>query len=128
MKNVFVRLFVIGFFVANIALGFSSQTTTVNWSCENILVLTPQVWSDTFTKKYNDTSELAQDRAAKIWANCKSESNQALLKNRPKSKARLNKLNALEFQFMADEANLASLKAGGGTLFGHGILEYTSKP
>jgi hypothetical protein len=128
MKNLPVRLFVIGLFVANIALGFSSQKSTVNWSCENTLRFTPQGWSDVFTKKYNDTSELAQDRAAKSWAACKSDSNQALLKSRPKSKARLNKLSALEFQFMADETDLASgggmYRSEGGTLYRHGLARF----
>jgi hypothetical protein len=128
MKNLPVRLFVIALFVANIALGFSSQKSTVNWSCESILRLTPQGWSDVITKKYNDTSELAQDQAAKGWASCKSDSNQALLKSRPKSKARLNKLSALEFQFMSDETNLASgggmYNLGSGTLYRHGFARF----
>ncbi len=121
MKNSPVRLFVIGLFVASLALGFSSQTQAFSLPCNKVLKLTPQAWSDLFTEKSNDTSELAQDQAASIWTDCKSNSNQALLKSRPKSKARLNKLSALEFKFMADEATLASLKAGGGTLYRHGI-------
>ncbi len=124
MKNLAVRLFVIGLFVANIAPCFSSATSEVNWSCANILRLSPQAWSNAFTKQYKDTSELAQDRAASIWANCKSVSNQALLKSRPKSKARLNKLSALEFQFMKDETDLAFLEAGGGTLYRHGFARF----
>ncbi len=124
MKNFVVRLFVVALFVANIALGFSSATSEVAWTCKNLLTLTPQAWSDVFTKKYGDTSELAQDRAASIWANCKSVSNQALLKSRPKSKARLNKLSALEFQFMKDETDLASLEARGGTMYQHGFARF----
>jgi hypothetical protein len=124
MKNLPVRLFVIGLFVASIALGFSSQTQAFSLPCNKVLKMTPQAWSDLLTKETNDTSELAQDQAAKTWADCKSVSNQALLKSRPKSKARLNKLSALEFQFMADEATLGSLKAGGGTIYTHGLARF----
>jgi hypothetical protein len=124
MKNLPVRLFVIGLFVASLALGFSSQTQAFSLPCNKVLKMTPQAWSDLLTKETNDTSELAQDQAAKTWADCKSVSNQALLKSRPKSKARLNKLSALEFQFMADEATLGSLKAGGGTIYTHGLARF----
>jgi hypothetical protein len=124
MKKSPVRLFVIGLFVASLALGFSGQTQAFSSPCDNVLKLTPQAWSELFTKESNDTSELAQDQAASIWTNCKSGSNQALLKSRPKSKARLNALSALEFQFMADESTLATLKAGGGTLYTHGLARF----
>jgi hypothetical protein len=124
MKKLPVRLFVIGLFVASIALGFSSQTQAFSLPCDKVLKLTPQAWSDLFTKESNDTSELAQDQAASIWADCKSGSNQALLKSRPKSKVRLNALSAFEFQFMVDESTLASLKAGGGTLYTHGLARF----
>jgi hypothetical protein len=124
MKNLPVRLFVIVLFVANIALGSSSQAQAFSLPCNKVLKMTPQVWSDLMTKENNDASELVQDQAAKTWADCKSRSNQALLKSRPKSKARLNKLSALEFQFMADEATLGSLKAGGGTIYTHGLARF----
>jgi hypothetical protein len=124
MKNLPVRLFVIALFVANIALGFSSLTSNPAFSCSDALRRTPQAWSEFYTVEHSDTSELAQDQAAAIWADCKSRSNQALLKSRPKSKARLNKLSALEFQFMKDETNLALLKAGGGTLYQHGFARF----
>jgi hypothetical protein len=124
MKNLPVRLFVIALFVANIALGFSSLTSNPAFSCSDALRRTPQAWSEFYTFKNSDTSELAQDQAAAIWADCKSRSNQALLKSRPKSEARLNKLSALEFQFMADEATLGSLKAGGGTIYTHGLARF----
>jgi hypothetical protein len=124
MKNLPVRLFVIVLFVANIALGFSSLTSNPAFSCSDALRRTPQAWIEFYTVKNFDTSELAQDQAAKTWADCKSRSNQALLKSRPKSKARLNKLSALEFQFMADEATLGSLKAGGGTIYTHGFARF----
>jgi hypothetical protein len=124
MKNPPLRLFVIGLFVANIALGFSSLTTNPAFSCSDALRRTPQAWSEFHTVEHSDTSELAQDQAAALWASCKSRSNQALLKSRPKSKARLNKLKSLEFQFMKDETDLASLKAGGGTLYRHGLARF----
>jgi hypothetical protein len=124
MKNLPVRLFVIALFVANIALGFSSLTSNPAFSCSDALRRTPQAWIEFYTVKNFDTSELAQDQAAKTWADCKSRSNQALLKSRPKSKARLNKLSALEFQFMTDEATLGSLKAGGGTIYTHGLARF----
>jgi hypothetical protein len=124
MKKSPVRLFVIGLFVASLASGFLSQTQAFSLLCDNVLKLTPQAWSELFTRKSNDTSELAQDQAASIWTDCKSGSNQALLKSRPKSKARLNALSALEFQFMSDESTLASLKAGGGTLYTHGLARF----
>jgi hypothetical protein len=124
MKNLPVRLFVIALFVANIALGFSSLTSNPAFSCSDALRRTPQAWSEFYTVEHSDTSELAQDQAAAIWADCKSRSNQALLKSRPKSKARLNKLSALEFQFMSDEATLGSLKAGGGTIYTHGLARF----
>jgi hypothetical protein len=128
MKNLPVRLFVIALFVANIALGFSSLTSNPALSCLDALRRTPQAWSDLLTRVTNDTSELRQDQAAKTWADCKSVSNQALLKSRPTSKARLNKLSALEFQFMKDETDLASggsqYNPGSGTLYRHGFARF----
>jgi hypothetical protein len=128
MKNLPVRLFVIVLFVASLALGFSSQTQAFSLPCNKVLKMTPQAWSDLLTKETNDTSEQRQDQAAKTWADCKSVSNQALLKSRPKSKARLNKLSALEFQFMKDETDLASgggmYNLGSGTLYRHGFARF----
>jgi hypothetical protein len=124
MKNLPVRLFVIALFATGFALGFSSLTSNPPMSCLDALRQTPQAWIDFYTVKNFDTSELGQDQAAAIWADCKAKSNQALLKSRPKSEARLNALSALEFQFMVDESSLALLKAGGGTLYTHGLARF----
>jgi hypothetical protein len=54
MKNLSVRLFVIGLFVASLALSFSSQTQAFSLPCNKVLKMTPQAWSDLYTKESNN--------------------------------------------------------------------------
>jgi hypothetical protein len=66
MENSPVRLMLTGIIVASLALAFSSQTQAFSLPCNKVLTMTPQAWSEFYTVKNSDTSELAQDQAAWI--------------------------------------------------------------
>jgi hypothetical protein len=93
-------------------------------SCADTLKMTPDAFSDTFTKRNGDASEVGQDEAAIYWANCQHKANGMRLAAFPKTQTRMGRLRDLENQLFTAETNLAYQQAGGGTLYTHGRARF----
>jgi hypothetical protein len=120
MKIQTARVLIIVFCSAILTFSLANKSQLPSPPCSQLLKMGFQTWME----KNQDAAEVGLDNAALDWAECKSASNQALLINRPKSKIRLNKLSALENQFIADETDMASWVAGGGTLYRHEFARF----
>ena len=92
--------------------------------CKTVLRYDPTSFIQLFTQKNRDGSEVGQDNAAVYWANCKQQENQARLRSNSKLQKTLLTLRDLEKNLLIAETNLAYLRAGGGTMYGHGLARY----
>jgi hypothetical protein len=108
------------------ALGgiFAQDQLTYNPACTAVLSFSPENWSERYTTKNQDGSEVGQDTAALRWSACKLAANWRVLQKYPKLKARLSRLYTLEARFFSAETDMAYLAAGGGTMYPHGLARF----
>jgi hypothetical protein len=112
--------------VAVVVLGgvVVAQDRVYNPPCAEVLKYSPNAFTDRYTARNNDGTEIALDDAAITWANCKYDANLARLKNYPALRSRLVQLYKLEREFFSLETDLATLVAGWGTLYPHGFARF----
>ena len=66
-------------------------------------------------------SEADQDKAASDWAGCRAAALRAGLKGSPQLRARIDTLRGQLREMRAIESELAGIRAGGGTMYGHAV-------
>ena len=67
------------------------------------------------------SSEADQDNAAYDWSQCRADALRQTLKGQPQLQARIDTLRKQYREMRSIESELASMRAGGGTLYGHAI-------
>ncbi|HWE63576.1 MAG TPA: hypothetical protein VHB98_17825, partial [Chloroflexota bacterium] len=88
-------------------------------SCASVLRLTPASFSVVYTAQVHDMSDLALDQAAGYWARCLQQATAAAMAGNPSLAARISRLRTVLTAVRETEAQLALLRAGGGTLYTH---------
>ena len=93
------------------------QGATYRPACVEVLRLTAAEFTDLFVKRSGDSSELGYDAGVLYWANCKRQSNLKRLEATPLIAPRILKLRDSEAALLTADAEIASLRAGGGPVF-----------